>query len=71
MQAGNTLFLLLKILHKHCFQFLLGHTVVPREIENNAYKTLLVVFGGGGGVGRQTKCIISGADPGFYKRGFD
>ena len=21
-----------KILHKHCFQFLLGHTVVPREI---------------------------------------
>ena len=24
-----------KILHNHCFQFLLGITVVPREIEDN------------------------------------
>ena len=27
----------LKILHNHCFQFLLGITVVPREIEHNGY----------------------------------
>ena len=26
-----------KILHNHCFQFLLGITVVPREIEDNSY----------------------------------
>ena len=26
-----------KILHKHCFQFLLGLTMVPRENKNNAY----------------------------------
>ena len=29
----NTLFCLFKILHKHCFQFLLGLTIAPREIE--------------------------------------
>ena len=27
------------ILHNHCFQFLLGITVVPREIEDNGYIT--------------------------------
>ena len=26
-----------KNLHIHCFQFLLGITVVPREIEDNGY----------------------------------
>ena len=26
-----------KILHNYCFQFLLGITVVPREIEDNGY----------------------------------
>ena len=26
-----------EILHKHCFQFLLGLTITPREIENYAY----------------------------------
>ena len=26
-----------QILHKHCFQFLLGITVVPREIKDNTY----------------------------------
>ena len=26
-----------KILHKHCFQFLLGQLEVSREIENNAH----------------------------------
>ena len=33
----NTLFLSPQILHKHCFQFLLGLTMVPRENKNNAY----------------------------------
>ena len=26
-----------KILHKHCFQFLLGVKMAPRETENNCY----------------------------------
>ena len=26
-----------KILHKHCFQFLLGVKMAPKETENNAY----------------------------------
>ena len=33
----NTLCLSPKILHKHCFQFLLGLTMIPRENKNNAY----------------------------------
>ena len=33
----NTLCCPSKILHKHCFQFLLGLTIAPREIGNNAY----------------------------------
>ena len=33
----NTLRLSPKILHKHCFKFLLGLTTVPRENKNNAY----------------------------------
>ena len=32
----NTLCLSPQILHKHCFQFLLGLTMVPRENKNNA-----------------------------------
>ena len=35
-----------KILHNYCFQFLLGNTVVPREIEENGYAFFL---GGEGG----------------------
>ena len=35
-------------LHNHCFQFLLGITAVPIEIEHK-------VLGGGGGVGGLTK----------------
>ena len=31
-----------KILHNHCSQFLLGITVVPREIQDNGYEK----FGG-------------------------
>ena len=38
-----------KILHNYCFQFLLGNTVVPREIEDNNR----AFFGGGrGGVNK-------------------
>ena len=33
----NTLCLSPQILHKHCFQFLLGLTMIPRENKNNAY----------------------------------
>ena len=33
----NTLCLSPQMLHKHCFQFLLGLTMVPRENKNNAY----------------------------------
>ena len=31
------------ILHNHCFQLLLGITVVPREIEDNGYAKFWVV----------------------------
>ena len=31
----NTLCCPSKILHKHCYQFLLGLTITPRKIENN------------------------------------
>ena len=33
----NTLCLSSQILHRHCFHFLLGLAMVPRENENNAY----------------------------------
>ena len=33
----NALSMSLQILYKHCFQFLLGLTMVPRENKNNAY----------------------------------
>ena len=42
----------LKILHNHCFQFLLGFTVIPREIEDNGYAKLWGWGGGGGGVSK-------------------
>ena len=35
--SHNAPYLPLKILHNLCFSFLLGITVVPREIKNNAY----------------------------------
>ena len=35
------------ILHNHCFQFLLGITVVPREIEDNGYVIFFSGVGGG------------------------
>ena len=37
-----------KILHNHCFQFLLGIKAVQTEIEDNGYANLM---GGGGGDG--------------------
>ena len=39
----------LNIFRKHCFQFLLGITVVATEIEDNGFK--FFSCGGGGGVG--------------------
>ena len=39
----NALCLPPNILHKHRFQFFLGLTIVPREIENNAYAIFLGV----------------------------
>ena len=36
-----------QILHNHCFQFLLGNTVVPREIEDNGYAFFFFFWGGG------------------------
>ena len=36
----NTICLSPQILHKHCYQFLLGLTMVPRENKNNAYVKL-------------------------------
>ena len=41
----NTLYLPSKNLHKHCFQFYLGLTMVPRENKNNTF-------------GRQIKSIM-------------
>ena len=41
----NAPHLLLNILDSHCFQFFLGITVFPREIEANGYAK----FGVGGG----------------------
>ena len=44
-----------QILHNHCFQFLLGITVVRREIEDNGYAILFFGGGtGGGGGGKNT-----------------
>ena len=37
-----------KILHNHFFQFLLGITVIPREIENNGHAEFFFLWGGGG-----------------------
>ena len=36
-------------LHNHCFQFLLGITAVPIEIEHNGHANFFLGGGGGGG----------------------
>ena len=38
-----------QILHNHCFQFLLGITVVPREIQDNGSANFFFFWGEGGG----------------------
>ena len=43
-----------KILHKHCFLFVLGITVVSEELENNAYAK--IPGRGGGGVSKWGVC---------------
>ena len=53
-------------LYNHCFQSLLGITVVPREIENNGYATMF--FGGGGGVWRGGGCGGEGGKQGAIER---
>ena len=55
----NTLCLSPQILHKHCFQFLLGLTMVPRENKNNTYAK----FGG------QTKSIMVFSEVAYWKSG--
>ena len=40
----NALRLSHQILHKHCFQFLLGPFYLPRENEDNAYAKYGIVF---------------------------
>ena len=61
----NTFCLSPQILHKHCFQFLLGLKMVPKENENNAYakfgwtnKEYYGIFRGGllGAVTEQAWC---------------
>ena len=37
-----------QILHNHCFQFLLGKTVVIREVQGNGH--IIFLFWGGGEV---------------------
>ena len=52
-----------QILHNHCFQFLLGITVVRREIEDNGYAILFFgggTGGGGGGGGRGKEHLMTG-----------
>ena len=39
-----------KILQNHRFQFLLGNTVVIREVEDNGH---IILGGGGGGGGKE------------------
>ena len=41
--------------NNHCFQYLLGIKVVPREIEDNGYLFIYLFIGGGGGGGGRDK----------------
>ena len=50
-----------KILHNLFFSLLLGITVIPREIENNAYAKFEGGGGGGGGGGGQIRRIMGNA----------
>ena len=47
--SRNALCLSSQIFNKHCFLFILGLTIVPRENKNNAYSKC----GGGGGEGKK------------------
>ena len=59
--------LLPKILHNYCFQFLLGNTVVVREIEDNGYAFFF--FGGGGGVNKVHYGLCGNSDIYRWKLG--
>ena len=51
-----------KILHNYCFQFLLGNTVVQREIEDNGYAFFFGGGGGGGGVNKAHYGLCGNSD---------
>ena len=55
-----------KKLHKHCLQFLLDTTVIPREIEDNGY-TIFFFWGGGGGGGKEDAVWSRGKKQGLKK----
>ena len=44
-------------LHNHCFQFLLGITVVPREIDDDAYARVLEVNSNMGNLKLEKKIV--------------
>ena len=46
--SHNAPYLLPKILHKHCFQFLLGRLQYPGETKNKGYAEIWSGVGGGG-----------------------
>ena len=65
-----------KILHKHCFQFLLGVKTAPRETENNAYAKFwgekqralwyVMIFSGVANNGQNEGSEFIFAQPKFY-----
>ena len=50
--SNNSLCLPAEILHKYCFQFLLGLRIVPKKYENNAYEKFE----------EQAKCIMGNVE---------
>ena len=52
-----------KILHKHCFQFLLGRLCYPGEVKNKRYAKF-----GGGGVGVANKVHYGRCATGVFKQ---
>ena len=51
--SHNAPYLASQILHKHCFQFLIGRLLYPGEMKNKGH-AIFFFFGGGGG---QITCI--------------
>ena len=55
-----------KNFHDHCFQFLLGITVVLREIQDNGYAKVFLSRGSGGGGGGVNKVLYGLCENGEY-----